>query len=268
LTLVVDGREIDFVESGCGQTILFVSGSYGTPAAWRGMQKHLGDQYHCIATSICGYGKTEDTRTYDDLGMEHEVKVIQGIAEHVGKPLNLVGHSFGATVALASALSGSLDFRSITTYEANPLALIREHGSQELFDVTHRMSTDFEKAYDRGEQDAAGRIIDFWGGEGSFSAMPDVVKEYCRNTVFSNVLDWRTAFNFHATKADYGKLDMPVLLVRGSLANEAMVAITDGLADGLPNVRTEVVEGASHFLITSHPESCAALLMDFLSDVR
>lgn len=60
---------------------------------------------------------------------------------------------------------------------------------------------------------------------------------------------------------------MPVLLVRGGLANAAMVEITDGLAASLPDVRASVVDGASHFLITSHAAACALLLSDFLVGV-
>ena len=65
----------------------------------------------------------------------------------------------------------------------------------------------------------------------------------------------------------FGRLALPVLLVRGALANPAMVAITDELAACLPQVRTAVVEDAGHFLITSHGADCARLLSSFLADV-
>jgi pimeloyl-ACP methyl ester carboxylesterase len=55
--------------------------------------------------------------------------------------------------------------------------------------------------------------------------------------------------------------------VRGGLANPAMVAITEGLAASLPDVRTSVIDGASHFLITSHADDCARLLADFLAEI-
>jgi pimeloyl-ACP methyl ester carboxylesterase len=51
------------------------------------------------------------------------------------------------------------------------------------------------------------------------------------------------------------------------LANEAMVAITAGLVASLPAARAAVVDGASHFLITSPAEDCARLLVDFLAEL-
>ena len=231
------------------------------------MQKHLPPHYRFVSTSLCGYGETEETRTIDDLDMHHQTRVVEAVAEKIDAPVHLVGHSFGGTIALATALAGCIDVLSVATFEANPLALIRERGQTELHKATKRMSEDFESAYHAGEKDAAGRIIDFWGGERSFQALPEAVQEYCRATTFANVLDWRTAFRFEASMANYAKLDVPALLVRGALASAAMVEITDALYGSLPNCRTAIVDGASHFLITTHAEECAGLLSNFLADV-
>jgi lipase len=259
--------DIEFVEQGHGPAILFVPGSFATPAAWRAIQKRLPDGYRTVATSLRGYGITAETRTLDDLGMEHEIEVVEATAARIGEPVILVGHSFGGTVALASALAGRFPVRAIATFEANPLALISESATPALHDEGMAMSRAFEAAHLSGERDAAGRIIDYWGGTGSFAALPPPVRDFCRATTYSNVLDWRTAFSFHATGQDYARLAMPTLIVRGELANPAMIAITDVLSASLPRGRTAVVEGASHFLIATHADACAELLSGFLSDL-
>lgn len=265
--LTIEDRQIDFVESGEGPPVLFVPGSFGAPAAWRGIQKLLPKNYRFVATSICGYGNTTETRSLDDLGMDHQLRILQAVADKIREPFHLVGHSFGGAIALASALPATLDILSIATFEANPLGMIAQGGNDALFDETREMSQAFETAHLDGERDAAARIIDYWGGAGSFAAMPGVVQDYCRDRSFSNVLDWRTAYTFKATPADYARLPMPVLLVRGSLANDAMVSITNALATSVPNAQTAVVDGASHFLISTHPQECAGLLGNFLAEV-
>lgn len=265
--ITLDGRNIEFQDSGSGPAVLFIPGSFSTPAAWRPMQKLLPQGLRMAATSLCGYGATQESRSIGDLDIAHQVRVIERVAGEIGQPLHLVGHSFGGTIALASALAGGLEVASIAVFEANPLELIREQGGQVAYDEVHRMSLAFEAAYHAGEPDAAGRIIDFWGGEGVFAAMPAPVQDYCRKTVYANVLDWRSAFEFHAVKQDYAKLDIPMLLVRGGNACPAMVHITDALEEALPRVRPAVVAGANHFLITSHAEDCAELLAAFLDEV-
>jgi pimeloyl-ACP methyl ester carboxylesterase len=254
---------VDYVETGEGPAVVFVPGSFGTPAAWRGIQKRLPEGYRFVSTSLCGYGGTEETWTLDDVLVAHQVRVIKTVAERAGGPVHLVGHSFGGTICLVAALSGDLDIASIATFKANPLAMMKERDPA-LYDSTREMSRAFEAAYDAGEADASGRIIDFWGGVGSFAAFPEVVKNYCRATTFANVLDWRSAFDFNATVADYAGLEMPVLLVRGAQACPEMVAITETLGACLPNETPAVIEAASHFLITTHAEECASLLAGFL----
>ena len=265
--LIIDGYRIDYHESGDGPPVLFVPGSFSAPAAWLGLQKWLPQRYHFVATSLCGYGATEETRSLGDCGIEHETRVIEAVAKTIGAPVHLVGHSFGGVVALATALGGAVEVLSIATFEANPLSLIRERGHMEIFETMQRMSAAFETAYHAGERDAAGRIIDFWGGAHSFAAMPETVREICRATAFANVLDWHTAYSFEATMADYARLTIPALVVRGARANPAMVKITEALEASLPNVHPAVIDGASHFLITTHAKDCGELLAGFLAEV-
>lgn len=265
--LTVDGRHIDYVETGDGAPVLFLPGSYSTYASWRGIQKRLPPRYRMVGTSLLGYGATQETRTTDDHGMEHELRVVEAVAAEIGEPVHLVGHSFGGQVALAAALAGAVDALSIATFEANPFHPVRERGRTALADSTRLMSQEFEAALRAGERDAPARIIDFWGGDGYFAAMPEAVQEYCRSTAEANVLDWRTAFSYEAPLSEYANLHVPVLLVRGGRANPLMVEITDALAGSLPTVRTAVVDGAGHFLNTSHAEACSRLLTTFLNEV-
>lgn len=264
----VEGRMVDYQDpGGDGPVVLFVPGSFSTPAAWRPVQKFLPPQYRCVSTSICGYGETAETRGTTDFDMSHETRVIGAVAAEIGKPVHLVGHSFGGTVALASVLAGVVEVRSIATFEANPLDLLRAAGQDGLSADTRRMSDAYETAVAAGEADAPKRIIDFWGGDGAYDSLPDAVQAYCRQTAYANVLDWHTCFGFDAAPEAYAALDVPVLLVRGAHTNDVIATITDQLAAVLPASRTEIVEDAGHFLISSHPQDCAALLTDFLAGV-
>ena len=262
-----DGHRIDFLESGSGPCVLFLPGSYSTPAAWRAVQRLLPPRWRLAGPSLCGYGATDETRGADDLDMAHEVAVVTAVARHLGGPLHLVGHSFGGTVALAAALAGRIEVASLALFEANPLDLLRSQGHAALHREALRLSRDFAAAVAAGEPDAPGLIIDYWGGAGAFAAMPEAVRDYCRQTAAANALDWPTCFGFRAGVEDYARLAMPVLLVRGALANPAMCAITASLAAALPDARPAVVPEASHFLIASHAGDCAGLLGRFLAEV-
>lgn len=267
-----NGRTIDYVESGptptARPTIVFVPGSFSTPGAWRGIQKRLPEGYRFVSTSACGYGATDEPRSLDDLAMSHQTRVVEAVVERAGGgPVHLVGHSMGGMICFATALAGNIETRSLTTFEANPLELVREQAGDDLYRATRAMSDAFEAAHLAGDADAAGRIIDFWGQDGDFEAMPDPVKAYCRETTWTNVLDWRAAFEFRARKADYARLGFPVLAVRGGACNPVMVAITDALCEAVPDIRSAVIPNAGHFLISTHPTECANLLTGFLNEL-
>ena len=256
---------IDYVETGRGAAVLFIPGSYSTHAAWRPIQKLLSQPCRFIGTSLCGYGSTPETRTRDDDGIAHEVRVIEAAARRAGGPVHLVGHSFGGTVALAAALSGSVNVASLTLFEANPLALLRRSMAA-LYRGALETSHVFAAAVAAGDPDAPGLIIDFWGGDQTFAMMPESVRSYCRESAPANVLDWGTDFGFDPSTEAIAALDLPVLLVRGALANPAMVAMTDLLQQLLPRSRPKIVESAGHFLISTHAPECAALLEAFLRE--
>jgi pimeloyl-ACP methyl ester carboxylesterase len=263
-----NGHTIDFTDTGGdGPVLLFLPGSYSTPAAWRPVQRLLSPGLRMVTTSLCGYGKSAETRSALDPGIHHEVALVKAVARQVGQPVHLVGHSFGGTVALATALSRTIPVASLSLFEANPLDLVCETAGGSLYQSTLDMSRAFEAAVEAREHDAPARIIDFWGGPGAFAAMPLPVQAYCRETARVNVLDWHGDFGFAVRAADCASLDLPVLLVRGALANDTMKAITGQLQGAISKSRTEVVDGAGHFLISSHPQMCAQILSSFIDEV-
>ena len=257
--------EVDFFDTGEGPALLFLPGAYSTAAAWRPVQKLLPPGLRVVTTSLCGYGGTADTRTLQDFGIAHEVRVVEAAARRIGRPVHLVGHSFGGAVALAAALAGTVPVASLSLFEANPIDIIQQHEGGASYHETLRMSHAFQAAVAAGEADAPARIIDFWGAPGTFAALPAPVQTYCRQTAAVNAIDWHTAFAFAPPLNALAALQVPVLLVRGALANATMVQMTQVLKHTLPEVRDFAVEGAGHFLVSTHAVQCAALLGDFLS---
>lgn len=107
-TIVYDGMRIHFEQTGAGVPVLFVPGSYSTPAAWRGVQKNLHGDYRLLGTCLNGYGHTSEGRTDEDCGLEHGVRIIEAVAAQIAEPFHLIGHSFGGYLALKTALAGNI----------------------------------------------------------------------------------------------------------------------------------------------------------------
>ena len=252
--------QFDFEEQGTGPILVFLPGSYSTGAAWRGIWEQLKGSYRLISTSLPGYGGTPEIRPDDATDISRHMAFVAAVAERVGAPFHLVGHSYGGLTALAAALNGAVTPRSLILFEANPMASVIHGKHFAWFDDLLAMVEKFRAAIAAGDPEAAAIIIDFYAQPGAFAAMPPKFQGFCRMGVHANLLDWQSAIGFAPEMADYGNLDMPITLVRGSQTNRQLVDINEALDAAMPNSALHVVPDAGHFLITSHPGQCAAII--------
>lgn len=123
----------DILESGEGDTILFLPGSFSTTAAWAGVWSTLPNGYRLLSANLPGYGGADDPRIGTDSHMDRLTDWLYALFNKISEPVHLVGHSFGGQIALAAMLKGRANVRSLTTFEANPVFVIqmatRSHGS-------------------------------------------------------------------------------------------------------------------------------------------
>ena len=76
-------------------------GLYGSARNWGVIAKRLSDQHHVIAVDQRNHGESPwfDTHSYLDMAND-----LLEIAQHVNRPLNVVGHSMGGKAAMVMAL--------------------------------------------------------------------------------------------------------------------------------------------------------------------
>ena len=259
--------EFDFTDTGTGPALLFLPGSYSSQAAWKGVQKALQGSYRLISTSLPGYGATPEVRGDDVRDTDLMTSFVAQVVRHIGEPVHLVGHSWGGLVAFAATLGGKIAPLSLITFEANPVFSRPSEGAfpwlKGVLDANER----FDAAHAAGDPDAAGIIIDYWSEPGFFRSMPEQVRGYCRSTASTNILDWRCAAGFTPVITEYAAIEMPCTVVRGAFANEAITDISDAISDVLPQGSLRVVDGAGHFLISTHAAECAALIDAHMAQV-
>jgi pimeloyl-ACP methyl ester carboxylesterase len=249
---------IDYDEQGSGPTTLvFVPGSFSTGAAWRPVIGALQGRYRVVTTSLLGYGGTAERRDLQNLSIDTEVEVLDAVMQRVGGPAHLIGHSFGAWVALAWAMRHPAGPLSLTVIEPPAPGVLEAADEQALLAQFRTMSEAYISAWRSGEAEAARRVIDFYGGDGCFDAMPPRLRAYTVQTTAANVLDWLTAYSDRCDAASFARITAPTQVLRGGLGHPAVQRSNELISQWLPVGSLLTVPEASHFMIATHAQEVA-----------
>jgi pimeloyl-ACP methyl ester carboxylesterase len=227
----------------------------------------LGDRFRAVTTSLLGYGDTEERRTPDDVSIEREIDVIEAVILRTNSAVHLVGHSYGGTVCLATALRDPTKIASMTLMEATPFNLLRHSGDLELYQQVRAMSDAYVRSCDNGKLLAARSIIDFYGG-GCFDTFSSRTRDYIVATTPTNILDWSSAWCFDVPIAAHAGITAPSLVVRGERSHPAVQRVAEVLSHTVSRSPLVTVPGASHFIIATHTSDVTTLIREHVATVE
>ena len=265
--------EFHYEDADASETLLFLPGSYANTSAWKGITKALKIPCKKVFTSLRGYGNTEETRSVNDYKIDHQLEIIRTISKKLNSDFHIVGHSMGGLVGFAAVFSGEFPIKSIITFEGNPPWVLDTFKYKETLNKTLKMATNFEKAVIEDKNDSAKIIIDFYGGDGTFSSFPEKVQDFCRANAHVNLLDWLPIIRSDPPKFERSLFktslnEMPVKLVVGQNANFLIKDINNELCLLFKKHVKREIRGAGHFLISTHPKDCANVIDEFIRSQR
>ena len=257
---IEERRRIDYEESGARPTVVLVPGSCSTGAAWRPVISEWNGRFRCVTTSLLGYGETTERRSLDDPSIAHEAEMLESVIWQAGRRVHLVGHSFGGLVGLAVALRNNLRLASLTVLEAPAPELLRSCGEDQHYGAIRRMTDAYFIDFAAGNAEAIAAMIDFYGGAGAFASWPPRVRAYAVRTTPVNLLDWASAYGFPLSADALAAIDIPVLVAWGGSSHPAMRRLNALLGEHIRRATVAEIDGAAHFMITTHANQVAALV--------
>jgi pimeloyl-ACP methyl ester carboxylesterase len=99
-----------------GPAVVLVHGTMGSVDDWAAVLPLLSTSCSVVAYDRRGRGASGDGDAGAPYAIEREVEDVAAVVASVARPVTLVGHSFGAVVALLAAASGSVADR-VVLYE-------------------------------------------------------------------------------------------------------------------------------------------------------
>ncbi|WP_159106729.1 alpha/beta fold hydrolase [Streptomyces rishiriensis] len=191
-----------------------------------------------------------------------EVEDLKALIATIGRPVHLVGMSYGATVALHAAAAG-LPVRSLVLWEP-PLYAAGEELAPVLGEFEELTANGDRRRADRLLAEKVARVpaalLDLMdAGESTASEPdnePDEAPGWCRD------LESMAADSVDVER--WSMVTVPTLLMRGADTWQPMPATLDRLATVLPDVTYTTFPGQMHFAPSVVPEAVAAEIARFL----
>lgn len=243
--------------------VLAVHCSLAHSGAWRGLAEAMAEEITLTAFDMLSHGRSPD---WDGQGNYQLLNVEAGLAL-LTDPVDLVGHSFGATVALRMAMAKPHLVRSLTLIEP-VLFAVAKADAPDVLAAVEADSRPIDAAWEAGDLELTTRLFNrLWGpGEPKWPDLPEQLRAAMMRAMPVIPASHGTLYLDENGTLAPGALDpvtMPALLVTGSGSPPVMAEIAQGLTRRLGNARAVSVPGAGHMLPVTHPAETAELLRGF-----
>lgn len=242
---------------------LMIHCTLGYSGAWKGLAAQLGDLLHMTAFDLPGHGRSG---AWDDRGPLQRVTTDMA-ADFLDRPMDVIGHSFGATVALRLAVERPDLVRSLVLIE--PVFFAVAYADDPACRAGHDAElADYMRAFKAGDMMAAARAFsDVWGDGRPWESLPEGLRQKMAQTIAMieqaspEIVDDEPGL---VKSGALEKLAIPTLLIDGKKSPEIAGLVAAALHSRIKGSRRVVIEGAGHMVPITHPEPVARAIRDFL----
>lgn len=263
-----DGTRLVVRRIGAGDPVVLVHGSGGGLHSWAAVADLLADDHELWMPARRGYGPSDvppGVKSFPD-EVADLVAVVRAASGPSGRPVHLVGASYGATLALHTAAAEPGDLRSLAVFEAPLYAAGPTTGA-----LLDRYRAAFERD-DAPAMAAALNEVTRVPAEivAAFAAQagdrrPDPVE--ARRTAVGWLHDLEALASDGTDLARWSSISLPTLLMQGADTWEPMPSTMNALAATIPGARQVVWPGQSHFVTMTAPTLVADTLRGFFAEV-
>ena len=255
-----------FREAGAGPGVVCLHSNASNCGQWRALMDELAPRFHVLAADSYGAGKSPPWPSDRTLWLRDEAQLLEPVFAAARAPFSLVGHSYGAAIAMVAAVAQPQRVRSLVLYEPTLFSLVDAQSpppndADGIRNAVARSSVALD-AGDAGR--AAEAFIDFWMGEGSWAGMPEPRKVPIAASI-GNVRQWARVLTREPTSLQqFAQLDIPVLYLTGHDSPASSLSVARLLTAVLPRVEVIEFEGLGHMGPITHPQVVNPAIAGFL----
>lgn len=265
-----NGTNLAYIEQGAGEPVIFIHGAVSDFRTWLEQIGVFSKNYRAISYSRRYHqpnGSNGDQSDYSrDLHAADLVGFIKAL--DLGKA-HLIGHSYGASIALMAALDYPELVGSLILGEPSPFpSLLNKDGIRLLSEQKAKFDESIRLAEKGDEESAVREFLQAVVGVDVLGLLPDER----RSVVLENADTLLPMLrNYYESPMLSGKqlkrINVPTLLVTGEFSPRIARVSNEMINRCLPNSKTVILQGASHGLQIENPEGFNRLTLNFLAAI-
>lgn len=266
--LKTDGVEIAYLDQGKGPAVIIAHCSSASHKEWLPLIEKLALEWRVLAPDFIGYGQSDAWPENKVFTGQADLAVLLELAKKTKRPIHLVGHSYGAALALEAAREFGPKVQSLTLIEPVSFNLLRVERRPEWTEV-ERLGLAVLSAVSRGnEREAAAAFMRYWLGRLRWWLSPEKFKAAITATIHKVALEFMITIEAGRRLSDYASVTAPTLLIVGGKTRAPARAVIDMLSTTLPNATVTVLKGAGHMSPFTHPSEVNRLIAGHLAARR
>jgi pimeloyl-ACP methyl ester carboxylesterase len=260
---------LNYIEKGTGEAVVFILGAVSDLRTWMEQVEAFSPHYRAVSYSRRYHEPNAGANGGAVYSRASQTADLVEFIERLGlAKAHLVGHSYGASIALLAAAGNPELVASLTLGEPSPFpSLMRDqaasllNGQQAAFEEVMRMA-------ENGEPETAVReFLHTVVGVDVLKLLPEERRAVVLENAGTLLPMLRTYYDSPPIGREQLKsLNIPTLLVTGELSPKISRLSNEAIAGCLPDAKTAVLRGASHGLQIENPAGFNHMVLKFLSE--
>jgi len=238
---------------------------------WRQLGQDLDPRLTLVAPDLIGSGASAHWPGTHVFSLADEAAPIVEMIDRAGAPVHLVGHSYGACVAMRAAIERPTKVASLVLYEpvAWPyLTFAGAEGELELAKI-NRVFAEIRRLLLTGAQrSAAKRFYELWNGARTWSAVRPEAQADLTRYIPKLPLEFAATMTDRVPLHAYRRFNFPVLLLKGEQAPAVTRLIIDQLAKAMRFASLRTVYGTGHLGPLTHAAAVSALMSEWIAQME
>jgi pimeloyl-ACP methyl ester carboxylesterase len=256
---------IDLSDTGRGPPVLLAHSSVAGNRQWRRLAEQLSDRYRVLAPNLLGYGQTTPWPAERPQTVADAAQVLLALCDGLDGPIRLVGHSWGAALALHAAHRLGDRVSHLLLYEPMLAGLLHSPPVHAAWAEAQALHADVRRLGGAGDWLAlAARFTDYFNGDGAWAATPVERRQAIAAALPPNFHEWEAAVPAIAP-SDFSGVRARVLLLQGGATRPVLAATAERLLGAFPHWAFERLPGWGHMGPLTHAEAFNRRVDTFLA---